>query len=93
MAQRQQTMGAVIKESEATESLPKDTTVFVAPKNNTIKPFTRVEAPHDLLEREALFARSVALALGMPGGIAWQVLSLPQRSRSQKRIHSFVRSA
>jgi hypothetical protein len=49
-----------------------------------------VETPPNLLEREALFAHNVALALGLPGGVMLKVISLctPSLSRIISHAHT-----
>ena len=69
---RQESVHQIVEQGKAQSNLPPETSVFIAPKNNSAKPLEKVEAPPDLAEREAQFARSVALALGIPAGFAWQ---------------------
>ncbi len=52
--------------------MPPDSTIFVAPKNNTTKTLDKSEVPAELMKREMCFARAVALALGIPGSFAGQ---------------------
>ena len=69
---RQESVHQIVEQGKAQSNLPPETSVFIAPKNNSAKPLEKVEAPPDLAEREAQFARSVALALGIPARFAWQ---------------------
>ena len=52
----------------------------MAPKNNTTKPLEKVEGPSDMMDREAMFAKNVALALGIPTGFVY--LHGPRHSSS-----------
>jgi hypothetical protein len=46
--------------------LPYNARAFVVPKNNTVKPLDKPTQLPDIHEREAAFARSVAMVLGLP---------------------------
>lgn len=65
---RQHNIERSVEHSKRTQQIPEDSNVFVAPSNNTTKPMERVLGPPDLYEREATFARCVAMVLGLPGG-------------------------
>ena len=69
---RQETLLNMVELTKERISMPQESTVFVAPKNNTAKPLDKSEVPAELMKREMCFARSVALALGIPGSFAGQ---------------------
>jgi hypothetical protein len=69
---RQETLMEMVESNKERLNIPQDSTVFVAPKNNTTKPLDKSEAPAELMKREMCFSRSVALALGIPGSFAGQ---------------------
>jgi hypothetical protein len=65
---RLQTVQAAVEVSKQTNQLPHNARAFVVPKNNIIKPLDKPTPPPDVQEREAAFARSVAMVLGLPSG-------------------------
>ena len=69
---RQETLLEMVEITKERTSLPQDSTVFVAPKNNTAKSMDKAEVPAELMKHEMCFARAVALALGVPGSFAGQ---------------------
>lgn len=69
---RQETLMDMVDIAKERISMPQESTVFVAPKNNTTKALDKSEVPAELMKREMCFARSVALALGIPGSFAAQ---------------------
>lgn len=69
---RQETLLDMVEITKERISMPQESTVFVAPKNNTTKALDKSEVPAELMKREMCFARSVALALGIPGSFAGQ---------------------
>jgi len=58
--------------------LPDATHVFVAPKNNTARGLDKVLSPQHLHEREIHFARSAAVALGLPASMGGPQISSGQ---------------
>lgn len=69
---RQETLLDMVEITKERICMPQESTVFVAPKNNTTKPLDKSEVPAELMKREMCFARAVALALGIPGSFAAQ---------------------
>ena len=69
---RQETLLDMVEIAKERISMPQESTVFIAPKNNTAKALDKSEVPAELMKREMCFARSVALALGVPGSFAGQ---------------------
>lgn len=69
---RQETLLDMVEITKERIGMPQESTVFVAPKNITAKPLDKSEVPTELMKREMCFARSVALALGIPGSFAGQ---------------------
>jgi len=67
--QRQETMNTLLEVSKEQSNLPPESIAFIAPKNNSIKPLERLEAPPDMLELEANFVRNACRALGIPTSI------------------------
>ena len=69
---RQETLLNLVEISKDRICMPPESTIFVAPKNNTTKSLDKSEVPAELIKRELSFARSVALSLGIPGSFSGQ---------------------
>jgi hypothetical protein len=55
---RQDTLLEMVETTKERISMPQESTVFIAPKNNTAKPLEKSEVPAELMKREMCFARS-----------------------------------